>query len=128
MVSEVTVKCVAKLEVLSVTLDSYLSFDEHIADVVHACNDRTRTLRHIRPLNDQGKANTDACSIVCTRLDYCNYIFYEVSDSNIYRHQHQRETPVDSVAELLQDYLQVCSPVKYCLAAAGSMNNSRSRQ
>ena len=73
-----------KQRVLSVTLDSHLLFDEPISVVVHR-----RALRHIHPLIDQDVANTVACFIV---LDYCNSIFYEVSESNIYRLQHVQNT------------------------------------
>ena len=47
-----------------------------------------RTLCHIRPLVDQDTANTIACSLVCTRLDYCNAILYGVTKQNIDRLQH----------------------------------------
>jgi hypothetical protein len=57
---------------LSVTIDQSLSFDQHVRNVVKASNFHIRALRHIRPVLDPIMANTVACSIVSSRLDYCN--------------------------------------------------------
>ena len=54
----------AKLRVLEVTLDIYLSFDEYISVVVHACSYHMRALTHIRRRINQEMANTVACSII----------------------------------------------------------------
>ena len=70
MVTGAIVSFVNKILVLGVTIDSELSFDYHITCVVRACNFHIRAMRHIRRLLNQDAANTIACSIVCTRLDY----------------------------------------------------------
>ncbi len=64
-----------KLKSLGVTLDQNLSFDQHISNIVKSSNYNIRALRHIRPMLDKKTANTVACSIVSTRLDYCNSLF-----------------------------------------------------
>ena len=87
VVSGSIVSFAAKLHVLGVTLNSYLSLDDHATGAVRACNYHLRALRHIRPLITRDAANTIACSIVCSRLDYCNTILYGVSDYNISRLQ-----------------------------------------
>ena len=46
-------------------------------------NYHLRALRHIRPSVDQDTANTIACSLVRTRLDYYNAILYGVTKQNI---------------------------------------------
>ena len=46
-----------------------------------------RSLRYIRRLIDQDTANTLACSIVASRLDYCNAVLYGVTDRNYKRLQ-----------------------------------------
>ena len=61
-----------RLKILGVTLDTTLSFDEHITTVVKACNYLPRALRHIRRCITQDIASTTACSIVGSRIDYCN--------------------------------------------------------
>ena len=81
-----------KIRILGVTIDSALSFDYHITDVVRACNFHTRALRHIRPLLNRDAANTVACSMVSSRLDYCNAVLYGVTGHNISRLQQVQNT------------------------------------
>ena len=47
------------------------------------CNYHLRALWHICLLVDQDTTNTIVCLLVCTRLDYCNAIFYGVTKHNI---------------------------------------------
>jgi len=65
-----------KLKSLSVTIDSHLRFDCHAKEVARACNYHTRALRHVRTVLSDGLAQTVACSIVGSRLDYCNAMLY----------------------------------------------------
>ena len=76
-----------KLKSLGVTIDQTLSFDQHVRDVVKASNFHMKALRHIRPVLNRTVANTIACSIVTTRLDYCNLLLYGTSAANISRLQ-----------------------------------------
>ena len=71
-----------RLKCLGVTLDQTLSFDNHTQNIVKSCNYHITALRHIRPLLDRQVANTIACSIVSSRLDYCNSLLYGISDKN----------------------------------------------
>ena len=68
-----------RLKILSVTLDATLSFDEDIATVVKACNYHLRALRHICRCIAQDIASTIACSIVGSRIDYCNGLLFGAS-------------------------------------------------
>ena len=68
-----------RLKILGVTLDATLSFDEHIATVVKACNYHLRALCHIRRCITQDIASTIACSIVGSRIDYCNELLFGAS-------------------------------------------------
>ena len=72
-----------KLKSLGITLDQSLTCDQHVRNVVKATNFHIRALRHIRPMLDRRVANTIACSIVNTRLDYCNSLLYGTSARNI---------------------------------------------
>ena len=76
-----------QLKSLGVTLDQNLSFDQHIGNIVKSSNYNIRALRHIRPMLDKKVANTVACSIVSTRLDYCNSLLYGTSVRNVQRLQ-----------------------------------------
>ena len=82
-----SIQCQTKLKSLGVTLDSNLSFNEHVQAIVKACNYHIRAFRHIRHYLDQTTANTVACSIVTSRLDYCNSLLHNTSQANLHRLQ-----------------------------------------
>ena len=71
-------------------MDNRLSFDQHVSDVVRSCNYHIRSLRHIRPLIDRETAVSLACSIVASRLDFCNSVLYGVSETNIAKLQRMQ--------------------------------------
>jgi len=75
------------VKVLGVTIDQHLTFDDHISKVAGSCRYHIRALRHIRRLIDRETANTLACSIVATRLDYCNSVLSGITAKNITRLQ-----------------------------------------
>jgi len=60
-----------KTKSLGVTIDWHLRFDCHAKEVVKACNYHTRALCHVRTVLTDDLAQTAACSIVGSRLDYC---------------------------------------------------------
>ena len=87
-----------QLKSLGVTLDTDLSFDRHVVNIVKASNFNIRALRHIRPMLNRSVANTVACSIVSTRLDYCNSLLFGTSVKNIQRLQRVQNTLARVVA------------------------------
>jgi len=76
------------VKLLGVTLDSALTFSQHVTNVVRACTYHTRALRHIWPLLTVDTAKSIATSIVSARLDYCNNLLYGTSEGNLDRLQH----------------------------------------
>src|SRR5438093_11957818 len=71
MISEAPIKFSKQIKNLGVIIDRNLTFNEHVNKVVRDCNFHIKGLRHIRPFLDKSTANTIACSIVGSRLDYC---------------------------------------------------------
>ena len=86
-VSGPVIPFVRKIWVLGVDIDGELACNDHIISVVRSCNYHIRALRHTCNLIDRDTANTIACSIVCSRLDYCNAILYGVTEFSISRLQ-----------------------------------------
>ena len=68
---------------LGVTFDREISFDKHVNLVCRACNYHLWSLRHIRNYITVDMANTITCSLVGSRLDYCNSILYKTTKANI---------------------------------------------
>jgi len=71
-----TLPVAPQLRSLGVTIDSNLRFDCHARNVVKACNFHTCALHHVRSLLIDDVAQTVACSIVASWLDYCNALLY----------------------------------------------------
>src|SRR6478609_7419174 len=51
-----------------------------------------KAFRHIRTVLDRSMANTIACSIVTSRLDYCNSLLYGTLAANIAKLQRVQNT------------------------------------
>src|SRR6478609_5252150 len=81
-----------QLKSLEVTLDQNLSFDKHMGNIVKSSNFNIRALRHTRPVLNRSVANTMACSIISTKLDYCNSLLHVTSVNNINRLQRIQNT------------------------------------
>jgi len=64
------------MKVLGVTLDRRLSFDQHVSAVARSCNFHAQAIRHIRPLLTRDLAATLTCSLILSRIDYCNAILH----------------------------------------------------
>ena len=75
------------VKVLGVTIDCKLSFDKHIGNICSATYFHLQGLKHIRKNLDKFTANSVACSIIGSRLDYCNAILAGVSEHSISRLQ-----------------------------------------
>ena len=71
-VSGVAIKPSMFVKSLGVTLDKHLSFNEQVDNVCKSAYFHIRALRHIRESFPDDVAKTVACSIVSSRLDYCN--------------------------------------------------------
>ena len=68
-----------KRKTLAITLDNTLSFDDHVNGNVRSCHFYIRADRNIRRSLTGDVTNTIACSIVHSRLDYCNSLLYGAS-------------------------------------------------
>ena len=82
-----SVKLSSTSKILGLTFDAALSFDSHISEVCKSANYHLRALAHIRRFLSVSSANLIACSIVSSRLDYCNSSLTGLSSYNIHRLQ-----------------------------------------
>ena len=75
------------VKLLGVRLDSDLTMDRHVTEVLRSCTYHTRALRHIRPLLTLDVAKMVGHSIVSPRFDYANALLHGISANNINRLQ-----------------------------------------
>jgi len=71
------------VRVFGVTLDRRLTFDNHASAVARPCNYHARAIRHIRHLLTLDLAQTLACSLILSRIDYCNSMLHGAPYSTI---------------------------------------------
>jgi len=71
------------IKALGVVLDCLLTFRKHAMAVERSCSYRSQAIRHIRHLLSTELAVTLACSLILTRLDYCNSVLYGAPASSI---------------------------------------------
>jgi len=71
------------MKTLGVVLDCRLTFRKHAVAVARSCNYHSQAIRHIRHLLSIELAVTLACSLILTRLDYCNLMLYSDPASSI---------------------------------------------
>ena len=115
-----------KVKSLGVILDNQLKFGDHVNSVAKACNYHIWALRHIRHLLTTDIAQTLACSIVSSKLDYCNAVLYgsrakyvavlKRVQNNLARVvlQQPRHTPVEPLLQSLH-WLPVIQRIEYKL-------------
>lgn len=72
---------------LGVVLDGRLTFSDHVTSVVKSCNYHISALRHIRSIITQEVALTLACSLINSRIDYCNSLLHGAPSSSLDRLQ-----------------------------------------
>jgi len=64
------------IKVLGVVLDRRLTFHKHVSVVAQSCNYHAQAIRHIRHLLTTELAQTLACSLIMSRIDYCNAVLH----------------------------------------------------
>jgi len=87
---------------LGVIFDSDHSFTSHISSVCQSASFHIRLIRQIRSLLDTNTTTILANSLVSSRLDYCNSLFFGLPSSSIQRLQRIQ----NSLARLVLPYFK----------------------
>ena len=70
----------------------HLTFDSHVGNICKVAYIHIRGLRHVRSAMSRETANTVACAIVGSRLDYCNSLLAGMSSKNLDKLQRVQNT------------------------------------
>ena len=95
----------SKLKNLGAHLDSGLTLNDHVTQQSNSCYYHIRQLKHIRPFLTDNSAKTVSQAIVFSRLDYCNAILTNTSQSNITKLQRVQ----NCLARVVTKQRRVCS-------------------
>jgi len=74
-------------KVLGVVLDLRLTFHKLVSIVARSCNYHAQVIRHIRHLLTTELAQTLACSLILSRIDYCNSVLHSTLTGTIQKLQ-----------------------------------------
>jgi len=87
-VASVKLPVANEMKVLGVVLDRRMTSEKHVTMVARSCHYHAQTIRHILHLLSMELASTLACSLILTRLDYCNSLLHGSHTSSIQTLQH----------------------------------------
>jgi len=73
-VTDIDLQVAEQMKVLGVILDQRLTFEKHAISVVMSCSYHSQSIRHIQHLLMLDLAQTLACSLIPSRIDYCNAV------------------------------------------------------
>ena len=68
---------------LGVLIDSELTFDAQVNKIVSACYTTLRLLHRIKSFLNTDQLKTLVCSLVLSKIDYCNALYYGINQQNI---------------------------------------------
>ena len=63
-------------------IDSGFSFNKHVSFLRRSCYYQIRRISNIRPFISVQSAKSLAVSLILSKLDYCNSLFFDMSDEN----------------------------------------------
>ena len=72
---------------LGVYIDSSISFNQHVSYLRKICYFELRKISSIRPFISEQSAKQLAVSLILSKLDYCNCLFFDMSEENFYKLQ-----------------------------------------
>ncbi len=72
---------------LGILFDSSLKFDKQISAVVKSCFYQLRLLSKVKPFLSRKNLETAIHAFISSRLDYCNSLYFSISQSSISRLQ-----------------------------------------
>ena len=90
------------IKVFGVTLDRRLTLDNHVSAVARSCNYHARAIRHVRHLLTVDIAQTLACSLILSRIDYCNAVLHGAPSGTIQKLQRVQNNATRVVLQALR--------------------------
>ena len=86
-VGEDSILLSSEVKDLGVFIDCNISFDNHVSFLRKCCYSELRRISTIRPFISEKSAAQLAISLVMSKLDYCNCLFFEMTNENFYKLQ-----------------------------------------
>ena len=84
IISDLTIYSSSLLRCLGFLIDSFLSFNPQILSVASSCFFHLRIIRQISSYPDDASLKLLVCSLVFSRIDYCNSLYFNLPKSTLY--------------------------------------------
>jgi len=110
------------MKVLGVVLDRRLTFHKHVSIVPRSCNYHAQVIRHIRHLLTTELAQTLACSLILSRIDYCNAVLHGALTGTIQKLQRVQ----NNAARIVFQASRRSHAKVYCTSCIGCQSSSGS--
>jgi len=65
-----------EMKTLGVIIDSQLKFNSHVSSIIRSCNYHAQAIRHIQHLLTPEMVRKLACSLILSKVDYCNALLH----------------------------------------------------
>ena len=65
-----------EMKTLGVIIDSQLKFNSHVSSIIRSCNYHAQAIRHIQHLLTPDMVRKLACSLILSKVDYCNALLH----------------------------------------------------
>jgi len=88
------------MKVLSVAFDRHLAFQKLVSIVARSCNYHAQAIRHIRHLLTTELAQTLGCSLILSRINYCNAALHGAATGTIQKLQRVQNNAVGMCSRL----------------------------
>ena len=105
---------------LGVVFDSEMSLESHITKVCQTSYLHIRQIRKVRHLLNLNSAILLANSLVSSRLDYCNSLYFGMPDCLLDRLQHVQNSLARAVVPSVRRFDHINSYAKYSSLASRS--------
>jgi len=110
------------MKVLTVVRDGRLTFHKHVSMVARSCNYHAQATRHIRHLLTTELAQTLACSLILSRIDYCNAVLHGAPTGTIQKLQRVENNAARIALQAPRRFLAN----RYCTSCIGCQSSSGS--
>jgi len=98
------------------------AFHKHVSIVARSCNYHAHAIRHIRHLLMTDLAQPLACSLILSRIDYCNAVLHGAPTGTIRKLQQVQNNAARIVLQAPSD----STLSRYCTSCIGCQSSSRS--
>ena len=102
-IADVDLPVAEQMKVLGVVLNWRLTFEKHVTAVAKSCNYHAQAVRHIRHLLTPDLVQTLACSLILSRIHYCNALLHGTLAATIHKLQRVQNNAAHIVLQAFKE-------------------------